>query len=175
MKQGSNSFHAWRFAIAVATVWSMVVSASAGTPGVTAVASNGVPHSSLAASTFSQDAAASNLKVSVSDIAMSTSLSRKGIVASATVTILNSDGTPVGGALVTGSWSGLTTANASALTNRQGRATFHSSRVTSAGTFDFDLGSVSAAGASYDPAHNLKSHDSIAAPPMPESLSLNDE
>jgi|GEM_PF-5243519 len=175
MKQGSNSFLAWRFAIAVATVWSMLFTASAGTPEVSAVASNGASRGSLAASTFSQDAATSNLKVSVSDIAMSTNLSRKGIVATATVTILNSDGTPVGGALVTGCWSGLTTANASALTNHQGRATFHSARVTSAGTFDFDLGNVSAAGASYDPAHNLKCHDSIVAPAMPESLSLNDE
>ena len=139
------------------------------------VAGNGAARNSLVASTFSQDAATSNLRVSVSDIAMSTSLSPKGIVATATITILNSDGALVAGALVTGGWSGLTTANGSALTNRQGRATFHSARVTSAGTFDFDLGSVSAAGASYDPAHNLKSHDSIAAPAMPESLSLSNE
>ena len=147
-----------------ATLWSAVQAASAGSPETGTVSA---PVTFVTATSPSPEH-----KVSVSGIAMTTNLSRAGTIATATITILNNDGSPVAGALVTGAWSGLTTSSGSALTNRQGRATFHSARVTAAGTFSFDLGSVTAAGASYDAARNLKVHDSISASPAVTTAGL---
>ena len=101
-------------------------------------------------------------QVAVFSIAMSTSESQQGTAATATVTVLNRAGRPIAGARVTGTWSGLTTTRGSALTNAQGRATFHSARVKDKGTFIFDVGTVNAMDATYNAALNAKSHDSIA-------------
>ena len=100
-------------------------------------------------------------QVAVFSIAMATSQSQQGTSASATVTVLDRAGLPVAGAHVTGSWSGLTASKGSALTNRQGRATFHSARSSDQGAFVFDIGSIAAAGASYNAALNAKSHESV--------------
>ncbi len=101
--------------------------------------------------------------VAVSGIIMAINKGRKGTIATATVTVLSKDGTPVAGARVTGVWSGLTTAKGSALTNAKGRATFHSARVTQGGTFRFDLGTVTAMGASYDAEANAVTYKTIDA------------
>ncbi len=105
---------------------------------------------------------ADDAKVSVSDIVLTTSQTQQGTTATATITVLDQAGAPVVGARVTGSWTGLTSAQGSALTNQKGRATFHSTRTKDKGTFVFDLGTVSAMGTTYDAALNAKSHDSIA-------------
>ncbi|MDB6140444.1 MAG: carbohydrate-binding protein [Verrucomicrobiaceae bacterium] len=108
-----------------------------------------------------EDSAPGQQQVSVSSIVLATNQNQQGTTASATVTILDRSGAPIIGARVTGFWSGLTSAQGSALTNQKGRATFHSTRTKDKGTFVFDLGTVSAMGATYDAGLNAKSHDSI--------------
>ncbi len=107
-------------------------------------------------------AAAEDASVSVAKLVLTTSQSQQGTAATATVTVLDQAGTPVAGARVTGSWSGLTTSEGHALTNQKGRATFHSARSKDKGVFVFDLGTVDAMGASYNASSNVQSHDSIA-------------
>lgn len=116
---------------------------------------------------------ASDDKVSVSDIVLTTSQTQQGTTATATITVLDQAGAPVVGARVTGSWTGLTSAQGSALTNQKGRATFHSTRTQDKGTFVFDLGTVSAMGATYDAALNAKSHASIATLGFVDAVHLN--
>ena len=107
-------------------------------------------------------AMAEDSKVAVSSIVLTTSQSQQGTAATATVMVVDQSGAPVAGARVTGSWSGLTTAQGSALTNQKGLATFHSIRAKDKGTFVFDLGTVSAMGAVYDASLNAKTHEAIA-------------
>lgn len=101
--------------------------------------------------------------VAVSGLAMSTRQSEQGTSASATVTALDGQGHPVVGALVTGAWSGLTSAKASALTNRLGRATFHSARSTALGDFVFDVSHITAVDAVYDATFNVKTRDKVSS------------
>ncbi|MDB6074753.1 MAG: carbohydrate-binding protein [Verrucomicrobiaceae bacterium] len=100
-------------------------------------------------------------KVSVSDLVLTTSQTQQGTTATATITVVDQAGAPVVGARVTGSWTGLTTAQGSALTNQKGRATFHSTRSKDKGTFVFNLGTVSAMGATYEAALNAKTRESV--------------
>ena len=164
MKPESHPRTRWRAVVISATLWSAAQLASAGTPETSSAAA---PVLLATATVVSPDQ-----KVSVSDMAMTTNRGPAGTIATATITIRNNDGSPVAGALVTGAWSGLTTSSGRALTNRQGRATFHSARATAAGTFSFDLGSVTVAGASYDAARNLKVHDSISVSPAVTNAGL---
>ena len=106
---------------------------------------------------------AEEAQVAVSGIAMGTSQSQQGTSATATVVVTDKAGQPISGALVTGNWSGLTTSKGSGLTNRQGRATFHSARTLGQGTFVFNVATVAAAGATYNAALNTKSHESVAS------------
>lgn len=102
-------------------------------------------------------------EVAVFSIVMNTRHSERGTVATATVTVLDRSGAPVPGAMVTGSWTGLTSSQNSALTNRKGKATFHSTRSYDEGNFVFDVVTIKAADAVYNAALNAKSHDSIAS------------
>jgi len=101
--------------------------------------------------------------VAIAGITMATSQSEQGTAATATVTVLDRAGQPVVGAYVTAIWSGLTASKGSALTNRQGRATFHSARSASQGTFVFDVGTINAASTPYNPALNAKSQERISS------------
>src|SRR3569623_752119 len=107
--------------------------------------------------------AAPKPEIAVFSIAMNTRHSERGTVATATVTVLDRSGAPVPGAMVTGSWTGLTSSQNSALTNRKGKATFHSTRSHDQGDFVFDVVTIKAAEAVYNAALNAKSHDSIAS------------
>ena len=102
-------------------------------------------------------------EVAVFSIAMNTRQSERGTIATATVTVMDRSGAPVPGAMVTGAWTGLTSSKGSALTNRKGKATFHSSRSHDQGAFVFDVVTIKAADAVYNAALNAKSHDSIAS------------
>ena len=99
----------------------------------------------------------------VADIAMGLSASRNSAKATAAVKVLDANGLPVAGAAVSGSWSGLTSGNASATTDSTGTARFTSasSRATS-GRFTFTVKGVTRSGYSYAPATNTETSDSIA-------------
>ncbi len=102
--------------------------------------------------------------VYVANIAMSTSSSKQGTQATATVTVRNQSGALVSGATVTGQWSGLTSSTVSKSTSRQGTAGLTSARTRSAGTFVFTVTGITFTGSTYRSASNTETSDSISNP-----------
>jgi hypothetical protein len=82
--------------------------------------------------------------------------------ARARVWIVDDGDGPVGEAAVSGTWSGLTSQNASGLTGSDGSVLFESDRASGAsGQFVFTVGDVAAAGYAYDPGANGETNDCI--------------
>ena len=82
--------------------------------------------------------------------------------ATATVTIVNASGTPVEGATVSGTWSGLTSDSDSGNTGTDGKISLDSELVkNAAGTFTFTVDNVILTGLTYDPDANEEASDSI--------------
>ena len=101
-------------------------------------------------------------RLGVADIAMSLSVNRNGgAVAIAAVTVRDADGKPVPGATVNGQWSGLVTANGSAVSAANGLASLKSPRTQKRGSFVFTVTGISLNGYTYQPALNAESSDSI--------------
>jgi hypothetical protein len=69
--------------------------------------------------------------------------------AQAIVIVHDSNGNPVPGATVTGSWSGLATGTASVVTSSSGTADFRSARVRGSGTVTFTVTGVTLSGYVY--------------------------
>ncbi len=113
----------------------------------------------------------------VNDIVMSLrTIGRKHRSATAQITIVDENATPLANATVSGQWSGLTTQSASGLTDGSGILSVSSSKVSqnASGEFRFTVTDVSASGRSYDPADNVETSDCITsegaacgAPPPP--------
>ena len=103
----------------------------------------------------------------ISDIVMSATKTRLNgwyTHASALVTIVGVDGTPVEGATVSGYWSGLTTdIDNDVETNSSGQAILESNAVKNAeGTFTFTVTEVSEAELTYDPNDNIETSGSVS-------------
>jgi hypothetical protein len=81
-----------------------------------------------------------------------------------TVPILDSFDAAVGGATVSGSWSGAYNRNVSGSTDSQGKVSFGTSLVVGGGTFTFTVNDVTKGGWTYDPAANFETSDSTTAP-----------
>ena len=80
----------------------------------------------------------------------------------ATVTILDTDGSPVEGATVYGHWSGLVNEDVSGVTDANGQVIFKTSLVKNAsGTFTFTVDDVVKEGYIYDSSLNKETSDSI--------------
>ncbi len=100
----------------------------------------------------------------VTNIAMSLRVFRNGNAdALASVTVSDNNGNLVPGATVSGSWSGVVSGTASALTSSTGKADFRSSRLKApAGSaFTFMVTGISLSGYTYNPAANVETTDSI--------------
>jgi PKD repeat protein len=88
----------------------------------------------------------------------------------ATVTIVDTVGNPIIGAIVSGYWSGATTDTDSGATDNIGEITFQSDFVkrrkkdTTPLTFTFTVDNVVLSGFSYVPADNIETSDSITVP-----------
>ena len=101
-------------------------------------------------------------RLGVADIAMSLSVNRNGgAIAIAAVTVRDADGNVVPGATVSGRWSGLVTANVSAVSASNGLATLNSPRTRKQGTYVFTVSGISLNGYTYQPALNAETSDSI--------------
>ena len=99
----------------------------------------------------------------VADIAMALGGNKTQTRATAAVTVRDGNGQPVAGATVSGSWSGLTTGAASAVTGSNGVATFTSANTRAkTGTFTFTVTGAALAGYAYDSALNTETRDSIS-------------
>lgn len=141
------------------------VYANPGTYQATLVAYDDGGLSSAASVTITVQSAPQIKRVYVASIAMSYSTNRRGTsTASAVVTVRDESGKAVSGATVTGSWSGLASANGTATTNRKGQASFKSPSVKGGGTFFFTVTGVTASGFGYDSGLNVETTDSVTIP-----------
>ncbi|MGD8474859.1 MAG: C1 family peptidase [Anaerolineae bacterium] len=87
---------------------------------------------------------------------------RSGI---AVVTIKDTDGNPVDGATVYGTWSGAYSGSASGVTGADGTVRFESGKVRQANAaFTFTVDNVEKSGYTYDSTRNVETSDSITAP-----------
>jgi len=101
----------------------------------------------------------------VDNIAMSTKTAGINVNAIATVTVVDVDGSPVAGAIVSGQWSGLTDDIDSGITDENGNVSLNSNRLKKAsGTFTFTITEVVKSDWTYDPEDNVETSDSITAP-----------
>jgi PKD repeat protein len=101
--------------------------------------------------------------LSVAGITVSLSSNKSGrTVASANVTIKDGAGNMVGGASVTGNWSGAVSGSGSGITDSAGVAIIKSSRTQQSGSFVFTVTGVSLSGYQYVPANNTETSDSAS-------------
>lgn len=98
----------------------------------------------------------------VADIGMSLQTDQRGRTkAKATVTVRDGDGRPVPGATVSGRFTGITGANATATTDGNGMATLLSPRLRKSGSVTFTVNGVLLDGFSYRADLNAETSDSI--------------
>jgi PKD repeat protein len=102
--------------------------------------------------------------VHVAEIAMSVASVPGGMVAEATVTIVDESGQGRPGVTVLGEWAGPKSSSESATTGSDGTATFRSPKTRRSFTYTFTVTDVSGAGVVYDPAANVETSDSISYP-----------
>lgn len=100
----------------------------------------------------------------VAGIVMSKVKGTRYTYATATVTIVNSTGTPVGSATVSGHWSGLTSDKDTGTTDASGRVTVKSNQVRNraTGTFNFTVDKVTHSVLAYNPADNVQTSNSTS-------------
>lgn len=102
-------------------------------------------------------------KVYASGIAMALAASnRLQAYAQAKVTVKDASGRVIPNATVAGSWSGIVSGAASAVTDANGVATVSSASSKKTGTFKFTLTGITAPGYSYDASLNVMSSNSIS-------------
>jgi PKD repeat protein len=97
----------------------------------------------------------------VENIAMTASKTRKGVRATATVTVRNAVGKLVSGALVRGTWSGTVSGSVSGTTSSKGTVKFNSAYSKSGGTFTLTVTDIGLSGYVYDESQNKETSDSI--------------
>ncbi len=117
---------------------------------------------------FYKIAAQTNQVMHVAGITMSVQVQGQSKYAIAQVTIVNSSGSPVQGATVSGHWSGLTSDSDSGNTDSNGQVSLSSNKISKSlsGTFTFCVDNVSLSGGVYDPNANVETCDSITTGPM---------
>jgi PKD repeat protein len=100
--------------------------------------------------------------LSVAAITITLSNNKSGKTdATAAVTIKDGGGNLVGGATVTGDWTGVVTGSGSGVTGSSGVASIKSPRTPQSGTFTFTVKGVSLSGYQYTPSSNIETSDSI--------------
>lgn len=98
---------------------------------------------------------------SVSPIVLTTV--RKQTTGTTSVTVTDIDGKAVQGLTVFGAWSGVVSANVSAVTNSSGVATFKSPIIKTKGTVRFGVTDIRGTGHTYDP--NLRNNSTNVSSP----------
>ena len=112
-----------------------------------------------ATSTTTPTVTTNNATLSVAAISVTVSKGAK-VEARANVTVRDGAGNMVGGATVTGTWSGAVSGTGSGITGSTGVATIKSSRTQESGQFIFTVNNVSLSGYQYLPANNTETSDS---------------
>jgi hypothetical protein len=92
-----------------------------------------------------------NTQIDVASLVLTTSKNSAGTMATATVSVLDSNGQPVMGAVVTIQWSGIVTGTGSGTTDHTGSTSISSKRVKKAGTISASvIGLTAPTGYSYN-------------------------
>lgn len=106
-----------------------------------------------------------SLVMHVAGIAMSTKEAGINLNATATVTVVDAGGLPVGGATVSGHWEGVTNDSDSGPTDEDGTVSFQSDKVKNTGeTFTFTVEGITKDGWTYDSGANTVTSSSITVP-----------
>ena len=95
------------------------------------------------------------------------SIKKRGanVNANANVIVKDNSGTPVEGAIVYGSWSGLTSNSDSGVTDSNGIVLLESNRMKKpSGIFTFTVNNITKDGWSYDSVSNVETSNSITIP-----------
>ncbi|MDF1514880.1 MAG: S8 family serine peptidase, partial [Anaerolineae bacterium] len=101
----------------------------------------------------------------VSDIVMSSKTAGPNLNAIAVVTIKDTDGNMVEGAMVYGTWSGAYSGSTNGITGSDGTVSFESRKVRQANvTFTFTVDNVEKSGYTYDSSLDVEPSDSITIP-----------
>lgn len=163
---GSLVAYDWTFADG-STASGSTTSHTYSTPGSYSALLRVTDNSGLSASstvTITVDAPVVVLAMRVADIAMSLKVAKNGSAqAGAAVKVLGSNGLPVAGATVAGTWSGVVSRSSSVVTDSTGVARFSSPTLRGgSGSFVFTVDNVSSSGYSYAPLTNTETSDSIA-------------
>ena len=106
--------------------------------------------------------AAAVQSIHVGNIAMTLVIKRNTVQASATVSVLNAQGTAIPGATVTGNWSGIVSGSSSGVTGSAGTVTLTSPTTKKSGTITFTVTGITLAGYVYNAAGNTETSDSIS-------------
>jgi PKD repeat protein len=161
---GSIVSHAWTFGTG-GTASGASTSHSFSNPGVYTTTLLVTDNSGLTASssvTVTVDAPVVVLPMRVADIAMSLKVAKNGnAAATALVTVRDSNGRALPGAVVSGTWSGIVARTGSATSGNTGVASFVSPNTRSRGTFVFTVTGVTLAGHAYNASLNTETSDSI--------------
>jgi PKD repeat protein len=164
---GSIVSYAWNFGDGSSQASGTTVQHLYGAPGAYTATLTVTDNAGLTDSksvTITAEPQATAVTMHVADIAMSLrTFSKSRADALATVTVRDGSGNVVPGATVSGSWSGVVSGTASALTNASGQASFRSARVkvSTGSTFTFTVTGAALAGYTYDASQNVETSDSI--------------
>ena len=120
--------------------------------------------SATKSTTITVDPVVVELPMRVADIGLVLNVAKKGrATVDASVKLLDGDGRAVAGATVAGSWSGLVSGSASAITGSNGVASFRSPQIRSkSGTVSFTVTGVELDGYTYRADLNAETSDSIS-------------
>lgn len=100
----------------------------------------------------------------VANMVMTKTRSSKGSIAQAVVTVTDANGKIVSGAKISGTWSGLVSANVVGQTNTKGQVTFKSVATKSIGVITFTATNITKSGYVYTPALNAMTSASVTVP-----------
>jgi hypothetical protein len=100
----------------------------------------------------------------VNAIDISLTNNRRKTTAHASVMVLDDTGSPVAGAEVSGSWSGVTRGSDTVVTDANGYATISSAPTNKSGTARFAVQTIACSGYTYASSMNIETTDSIVIP-----------
>jgi PKD repeat protein len=161
---GSIASYEWNFGDGSAPVYGVTASRTYSTVGSYTATLKVTDNAGLTATrivTISADSAVVTVPMSVAGVTVTLKTSKSGH-AEAIADVLVKDGSnnPVGGATVTGTWSGVVSGSASGVTNTSGVTSMKSPRTKTKGTFTFTVTGVAREGYLYTPTSNFESTDS---------------
>ncbi len=117
---------------------------------------------------FSGTASATTLpaggnEIYVADITMGFKKAGPNYSGTATVRVVDSNGTNMEGVTVSGNWSGSVSGSAQGITLADGTILLTSPKIKNGGTFTFTITNLSKSGFTYNPALNVENSDTIVA------------